>query len=335
MRIAIALDDAWRNRAVGRDGDDEAEGVRAAALRLARLAQGNELVIVRPDRHRRSSARAPEYRGEAIDGLGHDGLAGIADMADVADMADMADIRGNSGKAGMTIGCRLEAELRRSLDGVRACETLFMSVEVDVDDPAFDHPDTPIGAVFTGERALAAARANQWRIASDGVGYRRVVPSPRPVRLVPREPLRLLLEQGAVIVCALARMPVIAADDGGWRCVEAVVDHHAAAALVAQAVEADAFVIATHTAGVFLDGGTANSKLLRHGHPSALRELEATTGAMGPKLRAAAQFVERTGRRAAIGALADVAGLVEGTAGTSISCEPPDPRRFAGGAVAY
>ena len=54
--------------------------------------------------------------------------------------------------------------------------------------------------------------------------------------------------------------------------------------------------------------------------------MSGATGAMAPKLRAAAQFVERTGRRAAIGALTDIAGLVEGTAGTSISCERPDPR---------
>ncbi|HEX7684917.1 MAG TPA: carbamate kinase [Trinickia sp.] len=327
MRIVIALaDDVLRNRGASRGEEDDAEGVRAAAVRLARLAQGNELVIVRSEGHRWSPPLAPEHNGDAMDGAAHDGLA---------DMADMGEISGRSGKAGMTIGRRLESELRDSLHGVRPCETFFTSVEVDADDPAFDHPDTPVGAVFTGERALAAARANQWRIASDGVGYRRVVPSPRPVRLLPREPLRRLMGQGAVIVCALARIPVVAADDGSWRRVEAVVDHHAAAALVAEAVEADSFVIATHTAGVFLDGGTANSKLLRHGHPNALRELAGATGAMAPKLRAAAQFVERTGRRAAIGALTDIAGLVEGTAGTSISCERPDPRRFAGGAVAY
>jgi len=234
---------------------------------------------------------------------------------------------------GMTAGDRLELELRNLLPCGRACTTLHATVEVDIADPAFAHPDKRIGAVLLGERALAVARAEHWRIAQDGIGYRRVVPNPSPMRLLQSEPLRRLIEQGTVVMCAVGGVPV-AVDDGRLHRVEALVDEYAGAALVAEAIDADLYVIATDRAGVFLDWGTANSKLLRHGHPSVLHELACTAGTMSANLEAAARFAERTGRRAAIGALSDVVRLVEGTAGTTISCERVDPRGFAGGAVA-
>lgn len=315
MRIVIALaDDAMQKRGAGAGTSKEAETLRAAAEQLARVADGNDLVVVQAQGH--PLWPAPEYdRGAyAMNGFAHDLLATDADH---------------------TIACRLDMELRHRLPSTRACATLFSMVEVDMADPAFDHPDMPIGAVFTGQRALACAQQKHWRIAHDGVGYRRVVPSPRPKRLLQLAALRGFVDQGAVVMCTVGSIPVVlSAADGGWHGVEAVIDPYVGAAFVAQEIGADRFVIATDVAGVFLDWGTANSKLLRHGHPSAVREFAAEAGSMGPKLQAASGFAERTGARAVIGALDDVARLVDGTAGTTISCERVDPRRFAGGAVA-
>lgn len=314
MRIVIALaDDALHRKTVRPDVDSEALIVRSAASQLVRVADGNELVIVHADGGRTTPTASPSH----LDG----------------DACESCSSEFLDGETGMTSGDRLELELRNLLPNARACVTLRTMVEVDIADPAFTHPDKPIGAVLLGERALAVARAKHWRLAQDGIGYRRVVPNPRPMRLLQSEPLRRLIEQGAVVMCAVGGVPV-AADDGRLQRVEALVDHYAGAALVAEAIDADVYVIATDMAGVFLDWGTANSKLLRHGHPSAMSELVCSTGSMGPKLEAAARFAERTGRRAAIGALTDVARLVEGTVGTTISCERADPRRLEGGAVA-
>lgn len=314
MRIVIALaDDALLRKTARADEEAQICLVRSAAVQLARVADGNELVIVHADGRRAPPATFPD----------HDGAAQTPSLPESLDIA-----------TGMSPRDRLELELRNLLPSGRACATLDTTVEVDLADPAFTHPDKRIGAVLLGERALSAARAEHWRIAQDGIGYRRVVPSPSPRRLLQSEPLRRLMEQGAIVMCAVGGIPVVA-DDGGLHRVEALVDEYAGAALVAEAVDADLYVIATDMAGVFLDSGTANSKLLRHGHPSALTELACSAGAMAPKLEAASRFAQRTGRRAAIGALTDVVRLVEGTVGTTISCERADPRRFDGGAVAY
>jgi carbamate kinase len=313
MRIVISLaDDALHRKGAAGQAQDASLLVRTAATQLARVAHGNDLVIAHADGH-----RTPPAVSHA-----HDGRTGDALLAQPLDV-----------ERDMGIGYHLELELRNLLPRSRPCATLLTMLEVDIDDPAFEHPDQPVGAMFLGERALAAARARHWRITQDGIGYRRVVPNLRPMRLVQSEPLHRLVEQGTVVMCAVGGMPV-AADNRGLHGVEAHVDHYAGAALVAEAINADLFVIATDKTGVFLDWGTANSKLLRHGHPSVMRELVCSAGAMAPKLQAASHFAERTGRRAAIGALADVARLVEGTAGTMISCEHVDPRGFEGGAVA-
>lgn len=315
MRIVIALaDDAMQKRAGCPGSSKRAEEMRAVAAQLARVARDNDLVVVQAEGHPLWPAPSYDHDAYAMNSFAHDLLATDADQA---------------------IACRLDLELRHLLPSTRACSTLFSRIGVDPADPAFDRPDMPIGAVFTGQRALACAQQKHWRIAHDGVGYRRVVPSPQPKRLLQLAALRGFLDQGAVVMCTVGSIPVVSsAADGGWHGVEAVIDPYVGAAFVAQEAGADRFVIATEVAGVFLDWGTANSKLLRHGHPSAVREFAAEAGAMGPKLHAASGFAERTGARAAIGALADVARLVDGTAGTTISCERVDPRRFAGGAVA-
>lgn len=324
MRIVIALCERLLHKQGGPAGPTQESPIRQAAAQLALLADGNELVVVQPGSNR-ITTQAPHSHNGSNGYNGNNGSNGNPRHTLNGDaFADEADV---------SLAYRLELELRNLLPSDRPCATLLSTVEVDSRDPAFAHPDKPVGAVLLGERALAAARAKHWCIARDRIGYRRVVPNPRALRLLQAEPLHRLVEQGTVVVCAIGGMPV-AADGGGLHGVEALIDCYSGAVLVAEAIEADVFVIATEMAGVFLDWGTANSKLLRHGHPSALREFASTLGSMEPTLQAASDFAERTGRRAAIGALNDVARLVDGSAGTTISCERADPRRFEGGAVA-
>ncbi len=315
MRIVIALaDNAFRKRGEHNGASTDMHAVRAAATQLANVVDGNDVVVLHDiGLHGGIPARAEYAYRTGADGA-HDRLPERIDGYPAT---------------------RFDLELRNCLASGRACATLLPMVEVDGADPAFERPNQPVGAILVGEKALADARAKQWRIAKDGIGYRRVVPNLRPMRLPQSEVFRRLVDDRTVVICAGGVVPVVAQADGAWHGVEAVVDPYCAAELIAEAIEADLFVIVTEMAGVFLDWGTANSKLLRHGHPNALREFADRAGAMGPKLRAASYFVERTGRRAAIGALADIQRLVDGTAGTTISCERADPRRFAGGSIAY
>lgn len=312
MRIVIVVGEhALHQR--GERGGARANGlgVRAAAERLACIVDGNDVVVVYENGHF-SGIDSPE-----------DGEACTAD-----------GIMQSASDAGLPIAGGFELELRNCLAPTRPCATLPTMVEVDIGDPAFDHPDKPIGGVLIDKRAVAEAHNKHWRMASDGIGYRRVVPNPQPMRLLQLQALHRLIDEKTVVMCEGGGVPVVTATDGTLRRVEAIIDPYAGAALIAEAIDADLFVIATDMAGVFLDWGTANSKLLRHGHPSVVGEFVFAAGAMGPKLQAASRFAERTGRRAAIGALADVERLVEGSAGTTISCGGADPRGFSGGAVA-
>ncbi|PMS14676.1 carbamate kinase [Trinickia dabaoshanensis] len=305
MRIVIALGgNALLKRGQKISAEAQTENVRLAAAQLAQVAEGNELVIVHGNGPQVGLLASQEREARASAGF----------PLDVLD----AETEG-------MIGYPLELELRNRLPKTRACATLLTMVEVDANDPAFEHPEKPIGAMLTDAAALESAKAKGWSIARDGTGYRRVVPSPRPKRLVQVAPLRWLLAQHAIVICAGGGgIPVVAAEDGTLHGIEAVVDKDRSAALVAEAIEADLFVIATDVAGVFADWGTPGARLLTHLTPRVLRERAFAAGSMGPKVEAAASFVERTGRRASIGALTDVAALVEGTAGTTMSAYEND-----------
>lgn len=290
MRIVIALaEKALHKRGERGSAEDEARCVSAAASQLAKVADGNDIVIVQ---------ERDEFDAPAGD------------------------------------GCRFERELRHCLTNARPCATLRAMVEVDTADPALARSEQATGGFITGEHVLVVTRGKPCSPAHDGIGYRHAAPNPRPKRLLQARLLHRLVEQGAVVMCRGGGTPVVAAPGGGVSGVRGFIDPYDCAALIAETIDADLFVIAIEMAGVILDWGTANSKLLRHGHPSALREFASCAGAMAPKLQAASRFAERTGRRAVIGALAEVERLVEGTAGTTISCQRVDPRSVSCGSVA-
>jgi len=100
--------------------------------------------------------------------------------------------------------------------------------------------------------------------------------------------------------------------------VEAVIDKDFASALLAKDIGADLFVMATDVRGVYLDWGTPDARLIRETTPGELENHAFPAGSMGPKVEAACQFVEETGKRAAIGALGEIRAIVEGSAGTQV-----------------
>jgi carbamate kinase len=214
------------------------------------------------------------------------------------------------------IGYPLELELRNALPG-RAVATLLTQVEVDPGDPAFAAPSKPIGPVYEraqGER-LAAARG--WRLAPDGAGVRRVVPSPEPRRIVELAAIRLLVEAGMLVVCVGGGGVPVAAAGGGLRGVEAVVDKDLAAALLARELACQALLLLTDVDAVYEGWGTPAAAPLRAATPAALRARRFEAGTMAPKVEAACRFAE-AGGIAGIGRLEDAAAILDGRAGTRV-----------------
>lgn len=216
------------------------------------------------------------------------------------------------------IGYLLDQQLGNVLGGRRVA-TLLTQVAVDPADPAFAHPSKPIGPVYDEARARELSRDRGWAIAADGAGWRRVVASPEPRRVVELETIRLLVEAGVTVVCAGGGGIPVVERDGSLRGVEAVVDKDLAAALLARDLDADALLLLTDVPAVQVGWGTTAARPLRRATPEELERLDLAAGSMGPKARAAASFAATPGRVAVIAALGDAAAALAGEAGTRVS----------------
>lgn len=160
-----------------------------------------------------------------------------------------------------------------------------------------------------------------WTFRQDGPVWRRVVPSPEPKRILEIQPITWLIDRGAVVICAGGGgIPTMypSAGPGELAGVEAVIDKDLASELLAEDVGADLFLMATDVDGVYVHGGSPQQRRLGQVTPEELAGCEFAAGSMGPKVQAAARFAAKTGRRAAIGSLADIAGIVAGDAGTNV-----------------
>ena len=226
----------------------------------------------------------------------------------------------DAGTQGM-IGYLIQQELRQVLPPDRPVVTVLTMITVDPDDPAFANPTKFVGPVYTKNDADALRDSKGWAFRQDGAAWRRVVPSPQPQQIIEIEPISWLLERGSVVVCAggggipTMRSTTATHELAG---VEAVIDKDLAGELLAEDVGADLFVMATDVDGVYLDWGTPTQRRLGDVTPEDLTGRAFAAGSMGPKVEAAVRFVVKTGRRAAIGSLADIPGIVAGTAGTNV-----------------
>jgi carbamate kinase len=219
------------------------------------------------------------------------------------------------------IGYLIEQELGNLLPAEVPFATILTMVEVDRSDPAFGDPTKFVGPIYDEPEAEALAEEKGWTFKRDGDHLRRVVPSPEPKRIFEIRPIRWLLDHGTVVICAggggipTAWVPDRERTLGG---VEAVIDKDLAGELLAREVDADLFVMATDVDGVYDGWGTPSARRLDQVTAEEVRARDFAAGSMGPKVDAAARFVERTGRRAAIGALAEIEQIVDATAGTSV-----------------
>jgi len=303
MRIVIALGgNALLRRGEPMTTEVQRQNVRVAARAIAPLATGHSVVVVH--------GNGPQVGLLALQAESYDGAPPYP--LDVMD----------AGTQGM-IGYLIQQELRGLLPPDHQVATLLTMVAVDPGDPAFAHPTKFVGPVYDKAAADELAAKKGWAFRPDGSAWRRVVPSPEPVQILEIEPISWLLERGAVVVCAggggiPTRLPSPGTDEDELVGVEAVIDKDLAGELLAENLRSDLFLMVTDVDGVYLDWGRPQQRRLGDVTPAELAGYEFAAGSMGPKVKAATRFVARTGKRASIGSLADIAGIVAGTAGTNI-----------------
>lgn len=217
------------------------------------------------------------------------------------------------------IGYWLLQALQNHLPG-RQVSAIINQTLVSAADPAFENPTKFIGEVYDEERAHQLADERGWTVKQDGKKWRRVVGSPRPERVVETRLIRLLLNSGAVVVCAGGGgVPVVRNEEGHLEGVEAVVDKDLTSSVLAQALDADVLLILTDVPHVLKDYGTPAEEPIMRTTPAAIRREDLPAGSMGPKVEAACRFVELTGDMAAIGRLDDAQDIIDGKAGTIIT----------------
>jgi carbamate kinase len=301
MRIVIALGgNALLRRGEPMTTEVQRRNIRTATEAIAPLAAAHNVVVVHGNGPQVGllSLQAESYREAEPYPL------------DVLD----------AGTQGM-IGYLIQQGLRGLLPPSQQVGTLLTMVAVDPDDPAFANPTKFVGPVYAKESADALAARKGWAFKPDGAAWRRVVPSPRPQQILEIEPISWLLDRGAVVICAGGGgVPIMNNAFGAGEVVgvEAVIDKDLASELLAEDVAADLFVMATDVDGVYADWGTPRQRRLELVTPEDLAGYEFATGSMGPKVEAASRFTAKTGKRSAIGSLADIAGIIAGTGGTSV-----------------
>lgn len=302
MRLLIALGgNALLRRGEAMSAENQRKNIRLAAETLAPLGGTNELIV--------THGNGPQV-----------GLLALQAAAYTKVEAYPLDVLGAQTE-GM-IGYIVEQELGNILPFEQPFATILSMVEVDPKDPAFEKPSKPIGPVYSKEDADRLAAEKGWSIAPDGDKFRRVVPSPLPKRIFQIRPIRWLLERGVIVICAGGGgIPTMYGADGKLHGCEAVVDKDRASALLARELACDLFIMATDADAVYLDWGAPTQRAIRRVSPEALGAYGFAAGSMGPKVESAIEFAERTGKTAAIGALADVQRIVRGEAGTLVTKE--------------
>jgi carbamate kinase len=222
------------------------------------------------------------------------------------------------------IGYLLQQALRNAAASAgRAMEvvTLLTQVVVDRSDPAFARPTKPVGAVYPDQESAVDAGRGTWTVARDGDGYRRVVASPMPKRVVELAVVRDLLDAGVVVIAVGGGgIPVVDDDSGMLHGIEAVIDKDLASALLATDLDARRLLLLTDVDAVHESFGQPDDRAVRLASPTALRGLQLPGGSMGPKVEAACRFAD-AGGEAMIGSLDDLTDLLAGRSGTTVRAD--------------
>ncbi|GEN81084.1 carbamate kinase [Actinotalea fermentans] len=308
-RIVIALG----GNALGDTAAEQRARIDAAAPALVGLiAQGHEIIV--------SHGNGPQ--------VGAISLA-FATAAEHTDRVRPMDLPECTAMSQGYIGYHLQQGIARELRRVGMpwhVASVVTQVEVDPDDPAFAHPTKPIGGFYdeATARSMMAADPELRMVEDSGRGWRQVVASPRPVRIVEKDSILNLLDHEFIVVaCGGGGIPVVRTEGGDHRGVAAVIDKDFASAALAEAVGADYLFILTAVDRVAVDFGTPAQRDLEHLDLAEAQRLvdegQLGAGSMLPKVQAAMAFAASgPGRRAVICSLEKAPLAMRGESGTTI-----------------
>ena len=208
---------------------------------------------------------------------------------------------------------------------LKTAVTMVTQIAVDKNDSAFQHPTKPIGSFYNAEEAEKIRKKYpDWKLIEDsGRGYRRVVPSPKPLEILELEAIEIMLRAGFVVIAAGGGgIPVVHTDDDRWEGVDAVIDKDFATSLLANQLKADILIISTGVEQVCINFGKPNQKGLSQVTIKELKqyinENHFPAGSMLPKIEAAIKFIENGGKKAIITDPEHLKEAIKGNAGTHI-----------------
>lgn len=227
------------------------------------------------------------------------------------------------GSMGFMLEKAIINELRtRSLD--KEVATIVTQVLVDRDDPAFENPTKPVGPFYSKYRAQMLAREKKWTMVEDaGRGYRKVVPSPKPIDVVPKWIIRDLVRAGRIVIAAGGGgIPVIINGRGLFKGIEAVIDKDYVASLIAREVKVDLFIILTNIERVYLNFGKPDERPIERMTVGEAQEFlsqgQFPAGSMGPKIEAAVEYIQAGGEEVLITSASHLKAALVHRSGTRI-----------------
>ena len=304
-RIVVALG----GNALGSNAKEQLLTVKKTARRLVDLVSGGHEVIIT---HGNGPQVGMIYKAMAATNTGENAVP----FAECGAMSQ--------GYIGYHLQQAMEAEfLKRNMR--RKVVTIVSQVEVDKDDPAFDNPTKPIGSFYTKKEALELQKESGGVYKEDaGRGYRKVVPSPRPIDICELKAIeRNLKERNIVITCGGGGIPVIKTKRG-YKGVDAVIDKDRTSALLAAKLKADVLLILTTVEKISINFNKPDERKLGNITMDEaayyIDNHEFAEGSMLPKVEACMYFVNRCeGKKAIITSLAKAKFAIEGKTGTVIS----------------
>lgn len=303
-RIVVALG----GNALGSNAREQLATVKKTARRLVDLvAMGHEIII--------SHGNGPQV------GMIYKAMSNTSNPDDAFPFAECGAM--SQGYIGYHLQQAMQAEFEKRKMR-RKVATIVSQVEVDKKDPAFSNPTKPIGTFYTKKEALSLARSGAGTYKEDaGRGYRRVVPSPKPIKICELSTIEKMVEEkNIVITCGGGGIPVIKTKHG-YQGVDAVIDKDRTSALLARELNADILLILTTVEKASINYNKPNEEKLGNISISQakmyIENKEFAEGSMLPKIEACLYFVEHSkGKKAIITSLAKAKFAIEGKTGTAI-----------------
>jgi carbamate kinase len=201
---------------------------------------------------------------------------------------------------------------------------IITQVEVDKNDPGLYYPTKPVGPFYSTEQARELIRSKNWSMVEDsGRGWRKVVASPKPIKIISEKYIKEILINGAVVIAAGGGgIPVYANDKGYLTGIEAVIDKDYASSLLGSRVGADLFVILTEVEEVYINFGKPDQKALRKITVAEAKKYrdqgQFPAGSMGPKIQAAIDFIQNGGKEVLITKAPKLTEALQGKTGTQV-----------------